>query len=185
MKRRLFLSIAIPRRINDAIGREVEKIRYGFTDEVRFIDDAERHITISFLGSQADEAMADISGAMAVARTFPAPTVSFDMITYGPRRGEPRMIWLNGDLETDKTLHELKEEVENRLIDGGISFQREYKRFQTHVTLAKMKTHEALPELSVPFRHSFVPESLDLMESHMSRTGATYELLQKMPFQVS
>ena len=57
MKRRLFISLNLPEDIKEAISRELEKIRYGFTDDVRFMDPEQWHITLSFLAQQEDEAV--------------------------------------------------------------------------------------------------------------------------------
>lgn len=185
MKRRLFIALNLPEKLKDSIEREVEKIRFQFTDDMRFIGREQWHITVSFLGHQQDEFMGKIIGAMESAVKKDAPMIKFNNISYGPKGGTPRMIWLNGDDKTSENIGRIKQIFEDNLVDNGINLQRrEYKKYKTHITLAKFKTMDDLPELSAPFTDFFQPESLDLMESRMSPKGASYDLLQKIKFRV-
>ncbi len=185
MKRRLFISLDIPEDLKKSISRELEKVRYQFTDDVRFVDPEQWHITIVFLGQQEDEAVGRVIRAMKqTTDNFDAPEIEFSDISYGPKVGEPRMIWLNGTLKSSKSLQILKDHIENSLIDERITFSREHRHISIHVTLAKFMSARNLPALEVKFDQSFVASTLDLMESHSSRDGAKYEFLQKMEFQV-
>ena len=102
------------------------------------------------------------------------------------------MIWLNGSEKSSKILQNLKNDLENSLVDNGIVFGREHRQFTIHITLARnLQTAPStslrarnLPELDIKFARSFSTPTLDLMESHMSRNGAKYEFLQKMEFQL-
>lgn len=185
MKRRLFISLDIPEDLKKALSRELEKVRHQFTDDIRFIDPEQWHVTIVFLGQQEDEAVGRIIKAMKeTADNFDAPEIEFSDISYGPKDGAPRMIWLNGSIASSKNLQILKDDIENSLIDERIVFGREYRQLSIHVTLAKFLSAENLPPLNIKFSQSFVAPTLDLMESHSSRDGAKYEFLQKMEFHV-
>ncbi len=185
MKRRLFISLNLPEDIKEAISRELEKIRYGFTDDVRFMDPEQWHITLSFLGPQEDEAIVRILKAMkTTAENFDEPDIELSDISYGPKKGAPRMIWLNGSAKSSKILQNLKGDLENNLVDNGVVFGREHRQFTIHITLARFMSTGDLPELGVGFKQKFSASTLDLMESHTSRTGARYEFLQKMEFRV-
>ena len=105
MKRRLFISLNLPEDIKEAISRELEKIRYGFTDDVRFMDPEQWHITLSFLAQQEDEVVVRILKAMkTTAENFDEPAIELSDISYGPKKGAPRMIWLNGSEKSAKAL---------------------------------------------------------------------------------
>lgn len=185
MKRRLFISLNLPEDIKDAVAREVEKIRYSFTDDIRFVDRENWHITATFLGQQEDEAIGRILKAMKeTVENFDAPEIELSDISYGPKGGAPRMLWLNGSVKSSRETQELKEELENNLIDNGVVFGREHRQFNIHITLAKFMSAENLPDLNVKFDRVFSAPTLDLMESHMSRDGVKYEFLQKMEFRV-
>ncbi len=185
MKRRLFISLDIPEDLKKAVSRELEKVRYQFTDDVRFVDPEQWHVTVVFLGQQEDAAVSKILNSMKkTSDDSDAPEIVFSGITYGPRSGTPRMIWLNGSVKSSRSLQELKDRLEDDLVDNGVVFGKEHRQFNIHVTLAKFMSAENLPPLDVPFSHSFIAPTLDLMESRMSRDGVKYEFLQKMEFRV-
>lgn len=185
MKRRLFISLNLPEDIKETISRELEKIRYGFTDDVRFMDPEQWHITLLFLGPQEDEAIGRILKAMkTTAGNFDEPVIEFSDISYGPKKGAPRMIWLNGSVKSSKSLQDLKDDLENSLVDNGVVFGREHRQFAIHITLARFLSSENLSELNIKFNQEFSVSTLDLMESHASKNGAKYEFLQKMDFRV-
>lgn len=199
MKRRLFISLDLPEDIKDSIEREVEKIRYQFTDDIRFMDRNQWHITVTFLGQQEDEAVGRILSAIRrTAGDFKAPTIEFSDISYGPKKGNPRtqeaeqsshdgtprMIWLNGSVDSSKNLQKLKDALENNLVDDGVVFGREHRQFNIHITLARFMSAENLPELNLKFEKSFSVPTIDLVESYLSREGTKYEFLQKTDFQL-
>lgn len=185
MKRRLFIALNLPESVKDAIEKEMENIRYQFTDDVRFIDRDQWHITVTFLGSQEDHMIPPIlNGFRETTEEFRAPEIEFSDISYGPKKGTPSMIWLNGSLKSSKTLQPLKDFLEDSLVDNGVVFKREHRQLSIHITLARLMTTDNLPELSVPFSRTFSAPTLDLMESQRLNDGVEYEFLQKMPFQI-
>ena len=53
-----------------------------------------------------------------------------------------------------------------------------------HITLARFRFAKDLPAIKTNLSLNFHGESLDLMESHMKKSGANYEILQKMEFKL-
>ena len=199
MKRRLFIALNLPEPLKDAIDKEMEKVRYQFTDDVRFIDREQWHVTVTFLGSQEDHTIPSIlNGFKAVTEEFEAPEIEFSDISYGPKKGNPRtqraeqssydgapsMIWLNGSLKSSKQLQPMKDFLENSMVDYGVVFKREHRQLSIHITLARLMTVDDLPELNIPFNKTFSAPTIDLMESQPTSNGVAYEFLQKMPFRI-
>ncbi len=185
MKRRLFIALQIPENVKSAITKELEKVRYDFTDDVRFIEPSEWHVTVTFLDNQEDTAMpALLDGIAATAGKFKAPQITFTGIGYGPKKDAPRMIWLSGSLKSCRELQKMKDFLENSLVDNQVVFKREHRQLSIHVTLAYIKTSENLPELDIPFNETIRPETLDLMESVSAGGKTTYEFLQKTAFKI-
>ena len=185
MKRRLFIALNLPEELKDSIEREVEKIRYQFTDDIRFTDRKQWHVTITFLGYQNDETINSIIKSMNdVCGHFQPPTVEFSDINYGPKKGTPRMIWLNGNLKSSRNLQKLKDDLENKLVDNGVVFKREHRQLSVHLTLARLVTGKNLLPLNLPFKNHIEIPTLDLMESRLARKDADYELLQATNFQI-
>jgi len=103
------------------------------------------------------------------------------------------MIWLTGSKKTSEILGEIKNELEDELVKNGVRFKKENREYNAHLTLARFQPNPRkfnLPKLTnikeVGFLNienlSFVVQSLDLMESHLKRSGAEYEILAKVDF---
>lgn len=144
------------------------------------------HITLVFLGYQEDGAILPIIRSMQdIASGIRVPDVVLDNISYAPPKGVPHMIWLNGTKETSKGLAALKVSLEDELIKNGVRFKLENRKFNSHITMARLVEIPKADLLEIDagfkgFDWSFVPESIDLMESHLSGRGARYEVLQRI-----
>jgi 2'-5' RNA ligase len=179
--------------------------------EMRFLPKENWHLTLVFLGYQPDEAISPILESIKeTAKNFPSPAIEFEKIIWAPPGKTPRMIWLCGTKETSKALGEIKKYLDDSLIKNGVGFQKENRLFNTHLTLARfhqtrinadsyadkrgcISARLPAPERSdggqvnqhINQRQSalaFYANSIDLMESHLKRTGAEYEILSKMDF---
>lgn len=184
-KKRLFIAINLPKNIKKNIVMEIEKFRYNFTNDVRFLEPENWHITLVFLGYQPEENLPAILEAMEeTSQQFSVQEIEFAGISYGPIAATPRMVWLNGSEATSKSLSVIKEFLENALVDKGIRFQRESRGFKAHITLARFSqiAKKDLPEIEKKVDWNFLPETLDLMESHLSRNGAKYEQIGETKF---
>ncbi|MDP3729732.1 MAG: RNA 2',3'-cyclic phosphodiesterase [bacterium] len=184
MKKRLFIAYNLPESLKKNIAAEIEKFRYDFTNDIKFLTPDHWHITVTFLGYQDASAIPAILSAMesAVEKETEDNIIQLTDITYGPIKGTPRMIWLNGDRATSDRMTGLKDILDMRMIENGVMFRQDNRRFNTHITLARFNriAENDMPKLAVPFKKTFPIESLDLMESHLGKEGATYELLQKI-----
>lgn len=184
-KKRLFIAINLPRNIKSNIAAEIEKIRYKFTTDIRFLEPQSWHITLIFLGYQPEESIPDILKAMEEsANKFSAPSIELTSINYGPLGKTPRMIWLNGSPSTSKSLSPLRDSLENGLLDGDVRFKQEHRGFKTHITLARLQSaaKKDLPTIDQSVNWNFTSETLDLMESHLARSGAQYFKLASVDY---
>ncbi len=185
MKKRIFIAINLPEDIKNRIGAEIEKIRCKFTNDIRFIGRNNWHITVSFLGWQNDESMLPILKGMKETITdFSQFKIEINDISYGPKNKPPRMIWLNCGANTSKNLSGLKDFLESKLIDEGLIFKQEHRQMSAHITLARFQAADAgdLPDIKTNLNLNFQVKTLNLMESHLARAGAEYEILQSFPF---
>ena len=109
-KLRLFIAVNFPERIKDQIEREIEAIRYKFTNDIRFLDRRNWHLTLIFFGYQPPEAMPAIVSAIEEAiKSTSFSEMVFDKLDYGPAGKPPKMIWLNGNKKTSASLNKLIE----------------------------------------------------------------------------
>ncbi len=168
--------------------------------EIRFLKPETWHITITFLGYQPDDAIpAIIDSIKSIVQNHTGDLrINFDRISFGPLGKQPRMIWLVAANETSKNLALLKNKLEDELIKNNVQFQREKRGLgAAHITLArfspitqitrgsKILDQRAIRGSLTDLRESaltFQAQSLDLMESHLKRTGAEYEALFKVDF---
>jgi len=183
MRKRLFIAINLPEEVKDKIESTIEKIRFEFTGDIRFVERENWHITVAFLGWQEDGAIGPIlDGVKKTTEEFEAQEIEITDIDYGPKNKPPRMIWLNGSIKTSKKLAEIKNILEDKLIDGGVVFGREHHILSVHITLARLQTPDDLPAIKTDLNLKFTAMGLDLMESGLHRSGAEYDILQRFPF---
>ncbi len=185
MKRRLFISIPLTtnaarslRYQSDIIGAEVSE------EDFRLTEPESWHITLAFLGDQDDEKMPAILSATegVVEMLAEIDELRFTEITPMPSEADPDMIWLKGSEETSHVLGQVRDELVERLLAGGVQFRQDYKKYTAHITLARRLRRSAQAPKTEPFELVFTPEKIELMESHLSRGGSTYESLSAFTF---
>jgi RNA 2',3'-cyclic 3'-phosphodiesterase len=147
-----------------------------------------RHMTVVFLGDQAEMDLDRISVAALV--PAPAPEVEVRPEPIGlPRGRRPRLFALDAPSEGAVAL---QTEVERRLVSERLHTP-EKRPFWPHLTVARVKPAkrggrkpavvESLPssfpggEQTFP---SFCPTRLVLFRSHLRRTGAEYEPMAEL-----
>lgn len=106
--------------------------------------------------------------------------LNFESITYGPNQSSPRLIWASGQHSSE--VNDFKNNLENFLKEQDISIKEEKRLFRPHLTLARFK-----PEYFSEFPIKKIDDKISwktkiskfvLMESHLSKSGADYEILQ-------
>lgn len=185
---RLFIAINLPEEVKNKIAEAMEKIKPIFDNvPVRFLSPKNWHLTIVFLGYQPSETVGPILKSIEkTAADFNPLKIGFESISYGPPDKPARMIWLVGTQKTSQTLSELKTKLEDALIENGVKFKRENRLFNAHITLVRFSNPLGkLPDnLITPLSLSFEAKTLDLMESHLKRTGAEYEIVFQFAFKL-
>ena len=211
--KRLFLAINILDDIKKKISKKKENLEsmipgadFTLPGATHVTPQENWHLTLIFLGYQEDEAVLPIINSMQnIVSSFNSPEIILNDISYAPPKGAPRMIWVNGTKETSQNLSSLKIALENELIKNKVRFKLENREFNSHITLARFveMPKEELPEIGAEYKNLnwfFIPESVDLMESHLSGSGvypvksskagaakpqfnrARYEILQSINF---
>jgi 2'-5' RNA ligase len=182
---RLFIAINLPQEIKDKIEEAVIKIQLLFNFPVRFLTPKNWHLTITFLGYQPDKAVSLIlKSVQETAAGFGPVLIKFEKIIYGPPGKPARMLWLAGAEETSRNLGEIKNKLEDSLVENGVKFNRENRLFNAHLTLARFSNPltKLSDDLIAPLSLSFEAKTLDLMESRLKRSGAEYETISQFAF---
>lgn len=113
MKNRFFIAINIPDGIKDKIETALDRIRFNFTNDIRFLDRGNWHITITFLGWQDNEFLIPIIDSIKkTAYRFSPMEIELANIDYGPQNKPPRMIWLNAGVPSSQNLSILKNDLD-------------------------------------------------------------------------
>lgn len=178
MKRKIFISINLADRDKKRLIRATEK----WQDlPVKWIKEANLHITLVFLGHVADEIMIEICekvrGAVENVEIF---DLEFETIGLGPDAKSPKIIWLSG--RADENLRSLHEKIEKAL---GMYISSK-KSFRPHITLGRIRGRkwEALapkPEILENYNLIVSVESADIMASKFENKGQEYTIIKSCP----
>jgi 2'-5' RNA ligase len=167
-KHRIFLAINLP--------EPIKKKLLGFQREwadlpVRWTKPANLHITLFFIGYVTDQEMLEICQlTRQIVQKHEPFEIKLERICLGPPKRPPRMIWAEG--QRNEALSKLKNDLGE--IGGN-----DYPIFRPHITLARdLKTR---PKINKEISLSFLVNSVEVMESHLSRGGAEYAVLESVP----
>jgi 2'-5' RNA ligase len=172
-RRRLFVAIDLPATVKDQLDMMQTHI-----PTARWVKRPQMHLTLFFLGET--DRLVDIKGALA---SIEAPSFELTLTGVGrfPKRPKqpPRVLWVGIDAEL--ALTQLHEQVTAVLAEIG--FEPEERPFSPHITLARLKTRETLPEVDAflntygAFRMPAIPiTDFVLFSSVLSPQGPRYEV---------
>jgi RNA 2',3'-cyclic 3'-phosphodiesterase len=169
---RLFYAVALPDDVHHALSR-----MQSDDPNYRWVDTAQAHLTLAFLGEQPETSLPELEriGAAAASASRHAALRLGEPGSFGPRN-TPRVLWIGlaGDLAALTTL-------QRRLTDGlrTAEFPVEDRPFAPHITLARRRERAAsrAPAPWPPTRvhPARIPlDALTLFQSKLSPRGATY-----------
>ena len=169
---RLFVAIDLPDTVKDQLDALQTHI-----PSARWVKRHQMHLTLFFLGET--DRLPDIQAALAGIRARP-----FELTLTGvgrfPKRGKqpPRVLWAGIDAEP--ALAQLHHQVTTVLAEIG--FEPEDRPFSPHITLARLKTREPLPEVDafLSDHRAFRTPSITITEfvlfsSVLAPQGARYQ----------
>lgn len=178
MKRKIFISINLPDKTKKQLNKASEK----WQDlPVRWVKEANLHITLVFLGFVDEESMLDVCQKVRkIAEAEEIFDIEFDSIAFGPTQEDPKMIWVTG--EANKKLKSLVEKIEKEL---GIFFNSK-KEFRPHITLGKIRKNKweelvEKPEINEKFPLLVNAESVDVMASDFEDDNTEYTIIESCP----
>jgi RNA 2',3'-cyclic 3'-phosphodiesterase len=178
---RLFVGINLPKKQRARIHGAARKLR----DEelpIRWIEPDNLHVTLKFLGDVRREHVPAVEEAI---RRVASATQVFTTVLGGfgafPTIRRPRVIWLG--VGANPELRCLKQDLEWTL--GDVGFEAETRAFHPHVTLGRADAEggagafRGLDELiaGMIFDDELKVHTIDLMRSHLSKSGAHYSVV--------
>jgi 2'-5' RNA ligase len=144
------------------------------------------HFTLKFLGEQSEERVSALRDAMTDASArHRAIALQLGGIGGFPNLRRPRVVWMG--VAPEPRLELLHHDVE--VACERIGFLLEGRAFRPHLTLARVRERpddEVLRALSraaktVTLQETTMVDSIDLMQSELSTTGARYTMLASAP----
>lgn len=175
---RLFIAINLPADVRETLWEVAAPLRSA-QYPIRWVAAESIHLTLKFLGevdaAREDEIAGGIAAAVRGARPFPMPVGGFGAF---PSPQRPRVVWAG--LEPVPPLELLQHRMEQEM--ERLGFPTEGRPFRPHLTLGRVKRDArgaALEGLATDldalvYETEVSVESVDLMQSTLTRQGAQY-----------
>ena len=181
---RLFVALSISADVRRQLASLIGELR-GADGKPRWVNPANLHITLKFIGQVATEQLASIRQALAAVAPPPAFDLELRGIGIFPNHRRPAVVWAG--IKAPPELPELAGKIDHSLSSCGIP--REKRPFAAHLTLARLKETRLSPPLWAILRESqdrwfgeMTAHEFLLMESTLKTTGAEYTTLDSFPF---
>ena len=150
----------------------------------RWQSDEQLHVTLRFIGDLDNDRAEDVALALG-AVSAEALDVTVCGVGAFDTRGHPNAIWAG--VAPREPLAALHRKIDRALVRIGLD--PEHRAYQPHVTLARMKNAGFVDSwLNDHAGLSLPPFSVDhflLFESHLGRTGASYEAVARYPLRTA
>jgi RNA 2',3'-cyclic 3'-phosphodiesterase len=153
--------------------------------EVKWVEKANLHLTLLFLGEVDNRDLMAVSRAVAESAVgHSAIDLSIEGTGCFPNMRRPRVVWIGvgKGLEEVRTLHKALEEP---LLELGC-YRREERQFTPHVTLGRIRSEKPMPELAAALEkkqdyqagETLIREVL-VMSSDLSSRGPIYTVMSR------
>jgi 2'-5' RNA ligase len=167
---RLFIGIRPPEDVRDLLLDAMEGI-----EGARWVDDANLHLTLRFVGEVERPAANDLAAALARI-AWPRFELRIEGVGHFTRKGEAKALWAR--IPASEPLEGLRQKVESACEAAGLG--RETRRFTPHVTLARLNRSSGpiggwLSSFGDMRAGPWEVTEFILYESHLGRTGSFYE----------
>ncbi len=183
MALRCFIAAEIPDAVKKKIGETIQALR-GTNADVRWVPEANLHITLKFLGSTEESMVETISDSL---KKKIAPGASFYIkiadIGFFPAGHRPRVIWIG--IKDGVFMGELQ-----KAVDGAMSvlgFPPEDRPFSPHLTIGRVRSGKGtlmllkkIEELQGTDFGDIEIRGITLMKSELRPSGAEYSSLAEI-----
>ncbi len=181
---RLFVAVDVP----DETRRALHAVIEGFSAVcrgARWVRPEGVHITLKFIGHVEEANLAVIQEKLSGVHREKTIDMAFRQFGFFPNEKRPRVLYVG--IDAGEELGALAGEIETRLEPLGIA--KEARAFQPHLTLARFKSNEGLPELrkkiaSLPAQDfgGGAAAEFHLYQSVLQSGGAVYTKLSTYRF---
>jgi RNA 2',3'-cyclic 3'-phosphodiesterase len=183
---RLFVALELDDQARALLAAD-QRLLDGLGRAVRWVDPAQIHLTLQFLGEVADPQVPPLTAVLDTLAAQPAFDFQIEGLgTFGSPRS-PRIIWVGVRLP-NPPLMSLQKACQDRLADLG--FRPEERAFKPHLTLGRVKDfgagrliHETIEGVRPQLGKVLVQRATEvvLFESALRPQGAQYIAAYKVP----
>lgn len=181
---RIFVALSISAEARDVFSAVLAEFRRA-DPKTRWIDPANLHVTLKFIGNVATEKLPPIEQALATITGLRPFELELRGLGFFPNERRPAVIWAG--IAAPPELAALATKIDEVVSTCGIP--RETRPFAPHLTLARFKEPrlpEALLTQASHLRDRFFARQsvgeFQLMESRLKSGGAEYTTLRTFPF---
>lgn len=175
---RTFVAVDLPEDLRNRIAEVAQALR-GEGGRLAFVDPAQIHVTLAFLGEVGEGRLEEVAAALETVHPLPFRLVVGPIV--GNSRSSPRTLWCS--CTDDGSLAALAGAVAAALEPLG--FPRERRPFRGHATVARVKVFHPslLDRLAALPRENFGSFDVDrfrLKKSTLTPQGPVYEDLAEV-----
>jgi 2'-5' RNA ligase len=186
---RLFVAIDLPEPVRAAVARSAATLRRrldtgGDSAPIRWVDPAQLHITLWFIGHLAPDRVEQVRAALDAPFAVPPFTLRLGGFGVFPSHGAARVLWV-GAAAGAPGVQALHDEVGRRLVPLGL--EPEDRGFSVHVTVARGRGGRGIPRRPVLEAAPAAPDAewevgeITLFESRQGSGGPAYLPLLRVP----
>ena len=176
---RCFIALSFPADVRAQLGELIRVLQFAGAD-VKWVDPANIHLTLKFLGEVSQQQADDVRGQITLldGRHQRMETRLTEAGAF-PGLRRPQIIWAG--LADPPRLHALNADIEDRM--HNIGFARENRGFTPHLTLGRVRSPRDLQRLAQLIPETrvepvpFTMTTLALFRSILTPAGPRYEPL--------
>jgi 2'-5' RNA ligase len=182
---RTFIAVEIDSAVRSKAA-ELIKILQAARADVKWVEPHNLHLTLQFLGDVPEREIAQVCDAVqcGAGEVDPFPLEIHSTGAF-PNLGKPRTLWLGAKTGSDQ-MADLHDHVALAMADLG--YQDEDRRFQTHLTIGRVKSPKNVALLGPILRQhadfaagTFTVRQTVVFSSRLERGGPVYEKLAIAP----
>ena len=184
----IFVAVPLPDKMKSVLSESSQGLRKHWQFR-KWVDPADYHITLQFLGGCPPEQVEAVKQQLSQAVLHIKPfIISIDRLGFFGQRRRPRILWagISGDLPT---LRRLQQNVVAVLEPLG--FAKENRPYRPHITLAKKYQRNDFPfdrlesfQLTVDKETTWQVREIVLYQTHLGQSPM-YEVLKRYLFSLS
>jgi len=176
---RSFIALAVPQEMANALGDCAAQMAYqDKSNAVRWVDQANYHITLAFLGDQQEEKLEQLADRLDKLLHCGELELAISHLSPFPE-SRPKLI--AAILKRSEQLDVLHSQVMSAVIASDI--QTEKRRFSPHITLGRYRHSRNHFAGVIPAGIKAAGEAIELsiFESQLTPSGAEYEAIFRFP----